>query len=156
MTSSSQSPSSVLPAIQILGMSSSTSRQSAMDTMNNNADLLNNLNQVGGIFRLMKSKKMKGGQIVVPMPTTMFQQTMGGDQSVTNVVTNGAITMTSSAENSKYDGLVGAPEPVPANQLKGGYKTKKMRKSRKSGKRKGKSKTSMKRKGKGKSKKSRK
>ena len=123
----SASPSSAVPGMQVNGMSASTPRQSAIENMNSNATLLNNLNQIGGIFR--KFKKMKGGQIIIPMPSPVYKETLAGNQSSSGQVVENANTMTASNENSKYDSLAASPAPIPANQLKGGYR--KRNKSRK-------------------------
>jgi len=88
---------------------------------------------------------MRGGEITIPMPTPLYTETLAGEMGTTGVITGNAVTMTTSAENAKYDSLAAPVAPVPANQLKGGYrkyrtkkgnskKTRKTKKSRKTSK----------------------
>jgi hypothetical protein len=160
---SSLPSSSSIPSMQVVGLSSVDPRQSAIQSMNTKAEMLNTLNQTGGIFRRRKCigkscRKMRGGfqttssspgEITIPMPTPLYSDTLVGNQSSSGQTIANAILMTSSAENAKYDSLAASPIPIPPSQLKGGYrkfKTKKRvskkrkfgRKSRKMGKKTGK------------------
>ena len=136
---SSSTPLSI-PTMKVVGLSASDQRQSAIQNMNTKADLLNALNQSGGLIRRKGRKtkkrnfKIRGGNIVVPLPTPMYSDTLAGDQSSSGQIIGNAVTMTTSAENAKYDSLAASPRPIPANQLKGGRKdrTKKSRKIKKS------------------------
>ena len=132
--------------MQVVGLTSSDQRLSAIQSMNNKADMLNTLNQTGGIYgrkmgkmrkmRKTKSRRMRGGEITIPMPTPLYTETLAGNMGTTGQVTGNAVLMTTSAENAKYDSLAAPVAPVPASQLKGGYRkyiTKKG-KSRKSSK----------------------
>lgn len=136
------STSSSVPSMQVVGLTASDQRLSAIESMNNKANMLNTLNQTGGIYgrkmRKMrrKTRRMRGGEITIPMPTTLFTQTLAGNMGTTGQITSNAVLMTGSAENAKYDSLAAPVADVPANQLKGGYRkyrTKK-EKSRKTSK----------------------
>ena len=147
---SSDPSSSSVPSMQVVGLTSSDQRLSAIESTNNKANILNTLNQTGGIYgrkmrkmrkmRKIKSRRMRGGEITIPMPTPLYTETLAGDMGTSGQVTGNAVLMTGSAENAKYDSLAAPVAPVPANQLKGGYKKKrtkkrkysKMKKSRKS------------------------
>ena len=155
---SSLPSSSSIPSMQVVGLSSVDPRQSAIQSMNTKAEMLNALNQTGGIFRRRKCigkscRKMRGGfqttssspspsQITIPMPTPLYNDTLVGNQSSSGQTIANAILMTSSAENAKYDSLAASPIPVPASQLKGGYRKintkKRVSKKRKMGKKSGK------------------
>ena len=135
---SSSPSSSSIPSMQVVGLSSVDPRQSAIHSMNTKAEMLNALNQTGGIFKRRKCigkscRKMYGGfqttssspspsQITIPMPTPLYNDTLVGSQSSSGQTVANAILMTSSAENAKYDSLAASPIPVPASQLKGGYR----------------------------------
>ena len=140
---SSTPSSSSVPSMQVVGLTSSDQRLSAIQSMNNKADMLNTLNQTGGIYgrkmRKMRSRRMRGGEITIPMPTPLYTETLAGDMGTTGQVTGNAVLMTGSAENAKYDSLAAPVAPVPENQLKGGYrkyrtKKGKSRKTRKTSK----------------------
>ena len=140
--SSSPSPSSSgVPSMQVVGLTGSDQRLSAIQSTNEKAEMLNTLNQTGGIYRRkigkMKrnTRRMRGGEITIPMPTPLYSDTLGGEMGTTGQVTGNAVLMTSSAENAKYDSLAAPVASVPASQLRGGYgkyRSKKGRKSRKS------------------------
>jgi hypothetical protein len=136
---SSDPSSSSVPSMQVVGLTSSDQRLSAIESTNNKANILNTLNQTGGIYgrkmrklRKMKSRRMRGGEITIPMPTPLYTETLAGDMGTTGQVTGNAVLMTGSAENAKYDSLAAPVAPVPANQLKGGYRKKRTKKRKSS------------------------
>lgn len=121
--------------MQVVGLTSSDQRLSAIQSMNNKADMLNTLNQTGGIYarkmrkmRKIKTRRMRGGEITIPMPTALFTDTLAGKMGTTGQITSNAVLMTGSAENAKYDSLAAPVADVPASQLKGGYKKKRTKK----------------------------
>ena len=126
------SSSSSVPSMQVVGLTASDQRLSAIQSMNNKADMLNTLNQTGGIYarkmrkmrkmRKIKTRRMRGGEITIPMPTALFTDTLAGKMGTTGQITSNAVLMTGCAENAKYDSLAAPVAPVPANQLKGGYR----------------------------------
>lgn len=129
------STSSSVPSMQVVGLTASDQRLSAIQSMNNKANMLNTLNQTGGIYgrkmRKMrrKTRRMRGGEITIPMPTALYTETLVGEMGTPGQITGNAVLMTTSAENAKYDSLAAPVAPVPASQLKGGYKKKRTKKS---------------------------
>lgn len=124
--------SSAIPSMEVVGLSAADPRLSAIDTMNNKSDMLNTLNQVGGILRrkrmakrMAKKSRMNGGDITIPMPTPLFTDTLAGDQSTSGQTIKNAGLISTSTENSKYDSLAAPVASVPASQLKGGSRRRK-------------------------------